>query len=412
MRWEFAPADATRYNNILWGPYQGTGGSTAIANSWQQLRQAGAGAKALLKQAAANAWQVPVAEIQVKSGVLSHASGKKAQFGEFAQAAAQLTVPAELSLKDPKDFTLIGTHMPRIDSAEKSTGRANYTIDVRVPGMLTAVMVRPPRFGAKVKTVDASDAEKVPGVTEIVQTPRGVAVVAENYWAATQGRKALKVTWDDAQAEKRSTEQIWAEFRRLAKAPAQVVRNEGDIDQAFAEPADADAQTITLDFEFPFLAHCPMEPLNAVIALDDSGCQLWTASQIPTADHYALSTITGLPQEKIQIHTQMAGGSFGRRAVPDNDYVVEAAFIAKGMKQKKPVSLQWTREDDVQGGRYRPMAFHRFKARVTAQGNIIAWHQRIVSQAILRGTPFEGMIQGPIDFTLVEGGRTLPYGDL
>lgn len=409
MRWEFAPADAKRYNNILWGPYQGTGGSTAIANSWQQLRQAGAGAKALLKQAAANAWQVPVTEIQVKAGVLSHASGKKAQFGEFAQAAASLKVPSDLPLKAPKDFTLIGTHMPRIDSKEKSTGQAQYTIDVRLPQMLTAVMFRPPRFGAKVKVVDASDTKKVPGVKEVVQTPRGVAVVAENYWAATQGRKALKVTWDDTQAEKRSSDEMWTEFRALAEKPGHAVRNEGDVDKALREPLGEGEQLVSLDFEFPFLAHCPMEPLNAVVALDDNSCQLWTGSQIPTADHYALAQITGLPPEKIQIHTQLAGGSFGRRAVPDNDYVVEAAFIAKGMQKQKPVSLQWTREDDVQGGRYRPMAYHQCKARIDAEGKIVAWDQRIVSQAILRGTPFEGMIQGPVDFTLVEGARTLPY---
>lgn len=409
MRWAFAPADAKRYNNLLWGPYQGTGGSTAIANSWQQLREAGAGAKSLLKQAAAKAWQVPESEIKVESGVLSHASGKKAKFGEFAVSAAGFTVPKALVLKTPKEFRLIGTHMPRIDSPDKSTGRAQYTIDVRLPGMLTAVLQRPPVFGAKVKSFDDSAAKKIAGVKAVVQTPRGVAVVAENYWAATQGRQALQVSWDDSSAEKRSSAELWSEFKALAEKPGVPVRNEGDVDKIFGEKQSQKEKTFTLDFEFPFLAHCTMEPMNAVVQLDDASCQVWTGSQLPTVDQYALSLITGLSPEKIKIHTQLAGGSFGRRAVPDSDYVAEAAYVAKALNNNKPVCVQWTREDDVQGGRYRPMAFHKFMARVNDQGQILAWQQRIVSQPILRGTPFEAMIQGPIDFTIVEGGRTLPY---
>ncbi|BFM14593.1 xanthine dehydrogenase family protein molybdopterin-binding subunit [Maricurvus nonylphenolicus] len=405
MRWEFAVADAKRYNNLLWGPAQGTGGSTAIANSWMQLRQAGASAKHMLIQAAANTWQVPAAEILLDQGKLLHPSGKTAAIGDMAIAASQLIPPQNPPLKDPKDFTLIGHKLPRIDSREKSTGKAQYTIDVKRPNMLNAAIVHPPRFGAKAVRIDDSQAKAMPGVSEVINTPRGVAIIADSYWTALQAKQRLNIQWDFSQAENRSSAQLHTEMNQLARKAGTSVKNRGDFNAALSSAA----KTIELNFEFPYLAHATMEPMNCVVELTDSECHIWTGCQIPTADKWAIKAITGLPLEKIFIHTQFAGGSFGRRAVPDSDYVAEAVMIAKAMNNKQPVKLQWSREDDMKAGRYRPMAHHQLTASLDSEGNISGWRQRVVSQALLRGTPFEAMITGPIDVTMTEGATQLPY---
>ncbi len=404
MRWQFAPADATRYNNLHWGPYQGTGGSSSVANSWQQLRQAGAAARDMLVRAAAAKWRVDAREISVAKGIVKHSSGKQIAFGQLAEAAAAMAPPAQPTLKKPEQFQLLGTHLPRIDSAEKITGRAQYTIDVRRPGMLSAVIVHPPRFGAAATAVDDSAAKKLPGVRAVLTLPRGVAVVADNYWAASRARSALRITWDESQAEKRGSEQLWQAFRALGNQAGQVAKNAGDV----AAVMKAATTTLELEFEFPYLAHATMEPMNCVVEVNKERCDVWTGSQLPSVDVHVAAQITGLPPESIFIHTQLAGGSFGRRAVPDSDFVMEATMIAKAMPGI-PISLQWSREDDMKAGRYRPMTYHKFKAALDARGQVLAWHQRVVSQAILRGTGFEGMIKGPLDPTLTEGGATLPY---
>ncbi len=405
MRWEFAPADATRYNNLFWGPYQGTGGSTATANSWMQLRNAGAAARQMLVAAAAKTWGVPAAEITVSKGKVNHDSGKTASFGDLAELAGMEQAPAEPKLKDPSQFTLIGTNLPRIDSPEKTTGRAKYTIDIRRPGMLAAVMAHPPTFGATVKSLDSSQALAVPGVKEVVQTPRGVAVIADNYWAATQGRQALKIDWDDSKAETRSSDTLWQEYKALAAQPGGVARSDGNVEEALKTAT----KTVELEFEFPYLSHAPMEPMNCVVELRANECEIWTGSQLPTVDQHVVSKVTGLQPQQVKINTQFAGGSFGRRAVPDSDYVMEAALIAKLSKTNAPINLQWSREDDIKGGRYRPMAYHKFRAGIDDANNLTGWHQMIVSQSILRGTPFEGLITGPVDMVVTEGGATLPY---
>ena len=407
VRAEHAPADASLYNNLHWGPVQGTGGSSAIANSYDQMRHAGAMAKAMLVAAAAEQWSVPAGEITVAKGQLSHAaSGRSAGFGELAELAARQTLPADVTLKDPKDHILIGKHAPRVDSKAKTTGQATYTIDVMRPGMLTALIVRPPVFGATLKSFDATEALKVNGVEEVVAVPQGIAVVARDFWSASKGRELLSAEWDESTAETRSSDQIMAEYRTLADRPGLVARQDGDSDAALASAA----QVLEADFEFPFLAHAPMEPVNAVAEITQSGCEIWTGSQLQTGDQMIAAQILGIPPETVMVHTLYAGGSFGRRATPDSDMVAEAVSVAKAIGGRAPVRVLWTREDDVQGGRYRPMYFHRLRAGLDEQGKLIAWQHRIVGQSILKGTPFESMlVQNGVDLTSVEGANNLPY---
>jgi isoquinoline 1-oxidoreductase beta subunit len=407
VRVESAPADATRYNNLLMGSIQGTGGSSAIANSFEQLRKAGAAARAMLVAAAAQAWGVPAAEITVAAGVLKHEKSKKSgNFGQFAVAAAKLAVPPEVKLKDAKEFTLIGRGLPRVDSAAKSHGTAQFALDVRLPGMLTAVVARAPLFGATVKSFDAAKAKAVPGVRQVVQIPSGVAVVAENTWAAIKGREALQIEWDDSKAEKRGTKELMAEYHRLADQAGAVAAKRGD---AVATLAGA-TKTFEARFDFPYLAHAPMEPLNCVVRLSPTSCEIWAGDQFQTVDQMAAAAALGLKPAQVKINTVFAGGSFGRRATPNSDYVVEGAHIAKALKGVAPVRLVWTREDDIRGGRYRPLTHHWLKAALGADGMPAAWQHRIVTQSILGGTPFEAMlVKNGIDGTSVEGASNLPY---
>lgn len=345
IRAEGAPADAKLYANLAFG-MQGTGGSTAIANSWDQLRKAGATARAMLVAAAAEDWKVPVGEITVAKGIVSHAkSGRKASFGQLAAAAGRQTPPAEVKLKDPAQFQYIGKKVARLDSRAKGNGTAQYTIDVKLPDMLTAQLQRAPLFGAKVKSFDASKAKTVPGVVDVVQISNGVAVLARNFWAASKGREALEIEWDDSQAEKRGTEQLLAEYRELAKKPGLPARKEGNVDEAFAKAA----KVIEATYDFPYLAHAPMEPLDVVVKYDANGAEIWAGDQFQTPDQMNAARVLGLKPEQVKIHTLYAGGSFGRRATPVSDYIVEGAEIAKAIGGRVPVKLVWTREDDIQG---------------------------------------------------------------
>ncbi len=405
MDFEFAPADASRYNNLFFGPYQGTGGSTSIANSWTQLREAAAAARAMLIEAAAARWQVPAGEIAVSRGRLSHGD-RSASFGELAAAAADIAPPAEPVLKDPADFTLIGTRLPRLDSPGKTDGSEIFTIDVTRPGMLTAVVAHPPKFGAAVAGFDAAAALDVPGVTDVVQIARGVAVVADSFWAAKKGRDALTVTWDESGAVDYDSEQLYREFaERLATDPGLVARSDGDVGAAL-EAAD---QVIRREYRVPFLAHATMEPMDCVVELSGDGCEIWTGAQLQTVDQYTAAAITGLAPEQVTINTCFAGGSFGRRATPDSDYIAEAVMIAKAIDGRAPVKLIWTREDDMRAGFYRPMSAHVLEAALDADGKPVAWRHQTAVQSILAGTPFEGMVQDGIDGASVEGSRGLPY---
>ncbi|MEO1037192.1 MAG: molybdopterin cofactor-binding domain-containing protein, partial [Pseudomonadota bacterium] len=359
MRTEFAPADSSRYNNLFFGPVQGTGGSTSIANSWTQLRTAAASAREMLRAAAAERWQTDLAATRVEGGRVV-GDNREVSFGQLAEAAAAMTAPVEPSLKDPADFTLIGTHLPRLDSAGKTDGSAKFTIDLTRPGMRTAVILRPPKFGASVASYDAAAALAVPGVLEVVEVPRGVAVLADSYFSATRGRAALTVEWDEAGAEQRSSAQIRRDFAALLNETGLVARNDGNA----LETIDQAARTLSTEFEFPFLAHAPMEPLDCLVEISDGEVDIWTGSQLQTVDQNIAAQIAGVAPQNVRIHTQYAGGSFGRRAVPDSDFVAEAVSIAKAQSGSAPVKLIWSREDDITGGRYRPMALHRVRASV------------------------------------------------
>ena len=402
-----SPADVTRYANLAFG-VQGTGGSTAMANSWQQMRQAGATARAMLVAAAATAWEVPAGEIEVEEGVVRHpASSREARFGELVDRAAELEPPAEVELKDPAEFTLIGREpLPRVDVPAKSRGEARFTYDVQLPEMLTALLARPPRFGGTVAAVDDAAARRVPGVVAVVVVPQGVAVLAETFWAAKKGRDALAVEWDETAAEKRGSAEILAEYRALLDEPGAEFRRDGDAAAALAGAA----RVVTADYEFPYLAHAPMEPLGCVIQRTDDGCDVWAGSQLQTVDQAVIAGVLGLAPAQVRLVTELGGGSFGRRATPNADVCAEAAAIVEAADTRRPVKLVWTREDDIRGGRYRPLVVQRLTAGLDDAGRIVAWTQRIVSQSIVSGTAFEAaLVQNGIDGTSVEGARGLPY---
>jgi len=407
VRVESAPADAKRYANLAFGTIQGTGGSSAMANSWNQLREAGAKARAMLVSAAANDWHVPASELTVSNGVVSHARTKaSAKFGSLVKTAANLPVPDQVALKNPKDFKLIGHKAARVDVAAKTDGSAQFTLDVVFPGMLVALIKRPPLFGATVKSFDATAAGAVAGVVKVLQVPRGIAVVAKSFWAAKQGRDALQVDWDDSKAEKRSSSDLMEEYRRLAEQPALSARKEGDAERALRDAT----RRVTANYEFPYLAHAPMEPLDAVVKLSANSCEIWAGDQFQTVDQANAARTAGLDPTQVSIHTLYAGGSFGRRANLGSDYIVEAVSIAKAYgAEGTPIKLQWTREDDIHGGLYRPMYFHKLEAGLDAQGRLTAWRHVIVGQSIMAGGIFEAMIKDGIDGTSVEGAANIAY---
>jgi isoquinoline 1-oxidoreductase beta subunit len=407
MRAEFAPADAQLYNNIAFGPIQGTGGSTSVSNSWKQLRQAGAAARTMLIAAAVDEWKVPGDEITIEKGVLKHKSGKSATFGDLAAKAAQQPVPTVVTLKDAKDFRLIGTKVHRIDHIIKTDGSAKYALDIRRPNMLTAVVLRSPRFGGTVKSVDAAAAKAVKGVVDVITIPTGVAVLAENTWAANKGREALTVEWDDSNAEMRSSAEMLADYKKLAVTPGLLAAKAGDADTALK----SSAKVVKAEFAFPYLAHAPMEPLNCTFEkAADGGYDIYAGSQFPTIEQAVSATILGVTPDKIRIHTVWAGGSFGRRATPNGDYVAEAASLMKAYGGERPIHVVWTREDDIRGGRYRPMFYHAIEAALDEKGGIAAWKHRLVGQSFMKATAFEPvMFKNGVDATAVEGVTDMPY---
>jgi isoquinoline 1-oxidoreductase beta subunit len=407
VRVESAPADAKRYANLAFGTMQGTGGSSAMANSWMQLREAGGKARAMLLTAAAKEWHVPVAGLTVEKGIVYHAGSKRqATFGSLVGMAASLPVPEKVTLKDPKDFKLIGHQAPRVDVAAKVDGTAQFTLDVVLPGMLVALLKRSSHFGATVKSFDASAANAIPGVVKVVQVPRGIAVIAKSFWAAKQGRDALKVEWDDTHAEKRSSAALMAEYRQLADRPALSARKQGDATQAIHNAA----HKVSASYEFPYLAHAPMEPLDAVVKLSANSCEIWAGDQFQTVDQGNAAKTAGLDPQQVSIHTLYAGGSFGRRANPGSDYIVEAVSIAKAFgADGTPIKLQWTREDDIHGGLYRPMYLHKLEAGLNDKGELTGWRHVIVGQSIMADTLFAAMIKEGVDPTSVEGAATIAY---
>lgn len=404
---EYAPSSPTVYANPLYG-IQGTGGSTAMRGAWNQMRQAGAAARAMLVNAAAASWKVPAAELVVANSVITHSSGKRATFGELTTLAAAQPVPApaDLKLKDPSAFKLIGkASTRRVDAVAKSTGTAQYTIDVKLPGLLTAVIARPPTFSAKLVSFDEAAARAVKGVTDVVKVPEGIAVVATGMYPAIKGRNALKPQWDTSADAGLSSETILSDYKTLAKTPgASITKSEG----TGAAIAGA-AKTLEAVFEFPFLAHAPMEPLNCVASLHDGLVETWAAHQLQTIDHQNAAATAGLGMDKVRLNTLMAGGSFGRRANVWSDFTVEAINVAKAIGGRAPVKVQRTREDDTRIGLYRPIYVHAVKVGLTATGEIAGWQHTVVGQSIYQAGPALGPNSQGNDPTSVEGLWPTPY---
>lgn len=407
MRFEFAPNDAALYNNLFFGPVMATGGSTSSAESWVQMRRVGAAARAMFVAAAAAKWNVPAAGIDVAKGVVRHAaSGRTARFGELAADAMRVPVPAEVKLKEPKDWKLIGTRLPRLDSAAKTDGSAVFAMDVRRPGMVTACVRRPERFGATVASFDAKRAKEIPGVVAVVAIPQGVAVLARDTWAAIRGREVLAVEWDETKAEKRSTGEILADYRKRAAGAGLPAQRRGDAAAALARAK----KKVEAEFTFPYLAHAPMEPLNAVLELEGDRAELWAGSQLQSVDDQVIAAVLGLKPERVRIHTVLGGGSFGRRGNPVGDWAAELASIVRAFDARAPVHLVWTREDDIHGGFYRPQVLHRVEAGVDAEGRIAGWRHTIVTQSVFGPTPFAAMmVKDGVDRSSVEGVADSPY---
>jgi len=408
VRATHAPYDNEVYKNLAMG-VQATGGSNSIANSWEQMRKAGAAARAMLVQAAAQAWRVPPDEVTVERSVLHHAaSGRHGGFGQFAQAAARLPVPADPPLKDPSAFRLIGRDdgsVRRLDSAAKSNGTAQFTIDIREPGMLTVVVARPPRFGGRVAAFDASETRRVRGVVDVKQVPSGIAVYAHGTWPALKGREKLRITWDDSAAEMRGSAQLVQAYRALAQRPGHVAAVRGDVDAALAR-AD---KVIEAEFTFPYLAHAPMEPLDGFLHWDGQTALARLGSQIPALDHPAIAAVLGLPPDRVVLETMLAGGSFGRRSQLSAHLAMELAHVAKAIGPGVPVKLVWSREDDIGGGYYRPMFLHRMRGAVQ-DGRVVAWANTIVGQSFRKGTILDSTIENGVDPSAVKGASELPYG--
>ncbi|WP_374381633.1 molybdopterin cofactor-binding domain-containing protein [Dongia sp.] len=405
VHFDHAPNNPKVFNNLFFGSYIGTGGSTSIANSFTQMREVGAAARAMFVAAAARKWNVPAAEITVTDGVISHASGKSSGFGALVEAAMQEPVPAEVTLKDPKDWKYIGQKLPRLDTPGKTTGKAVYALDYRRPNMLVAMVARPPQFGGAVAKVDDAAARKIAGVVDVVEIPSGVAVLAKDTWSAMRGREALNITWQLDKSESRSSDALIAEYRDVASKPGLKADRRGDAAAALGSGGDMHEA----EFLFPFLAHAPMEPMNCIIELTKDGAEIWAGSQFQSIDDYSVSQVLGTTPDKIKIHTLISGGSFGRRANARADWAVEAAHIAKAIGGKAPVQLVWSREDDIKGGFYRPMVLHKLKAGLK-DGRISGWQHTIVAKSILVGTAFESMmVKDGVDATTVEGVAETPY---
>jgi isoquinoline 1-oxidoreductase subunit beta len=407
VRAEHAPADANLYKNLLLGS-QGTGGSTAMANSYEQMRKAGAAARAMLVEAAAQGWRVPTGEISIERGVLRHAkSNRQARFGQVAEAAAKLPVPENPPLKDPSKFRLIGREgaIKKLDVPAKTNGTAQFTIDIREPGMLTVVVAHPPRFGGKVASVDADQARAVPGVVDVKQIPSGVAVYADSTWPALKARQALRLTWDDSGAEKRSSSQLVEEYRTLSRQKGAVASQHGDVDAALAGAE----RVVEAEFVFPYLAHAPMEPLDGYLRWEPNKAVARFGSQLQTFDQMTIGAVLGLKPEQVSIETMLAGGSFGRRAQPTSHFAAELAEVGKAIGPNRPIKLIWTREDDLRGGYYRPMFVHWLRGAIR-EGKITAWANTLVGQSFIQGTAFAPLvIKDGIDPITVEGSREIPY---
>jgi isoquinoline 1-oxidoreductase beta subunit len=401
VRSEHAPA-APVYARAGMG-LQMTGGSSSTNGEFDRYRNVGAMAKVLLLEAAATRWKTTPDKLTAENGVITFGA-EKLTYGDVAEEAMKLEPPKEVKLKDPKEWKLIGTPVKRLDTPEKITGKAEFGLDVAFPGLRTAVVLRPPAFGAKLTKFDGADALKVPGVEKVVETDNGVAVVAKHFWAAKLGRDAVRAEWSEPEGGGVSSEKLLAEFRTLAQGEGSTVVDTGAVKDKVAGAA----AKLEASYEVPYLAHATMEPLNCTVKIDGDSCEIWTGTQFQTVDQGNAAKNVGTTPEKVTIHTTFLGGGFGRRANPASDFVSEAVTIAKAAGV--PVKVVWTREDDLRGGYYRPAYVHRVQVGVDASGVPEAWHHVVVGQSILTGTPFEKFgVKDGVDRTSIEGVDNSPY---
>ncbi len=392
VRVKLAMADREKY-----GP-QGTGGSASVRTSWEPLRRAGATGRAMLIAAAAQTWNVEPGTCRAEAGTVVHGSGMRLTYGDLAAKASKLEVPEEVSLKDPSEFRLLGKPMPRLDSHSKVTGAATFGTDVRVPGMLHAVVARPDVFGGKALSHDAAKAKAVKGVRHVVPIPTGVAVVADNTWAALRGRDALEVKWDDGPNAELSTEKILRMWDEAAKGKGVVARQEGDPDAAVSSAS----KRVDAVFEVPYLAHAPLEPMNCTVDVRKDSCEVWAPTQFPALVRDEVTRVTGLPREAVKVHVTLMGGGFGRRIDPD--YASEAASISKAVGA--PVQVLFTREDDMRHDYYRPGSRHVLGAALDGEGRLTAWTHHVIAASI--GAQ-RGFVQGEMDEGAMRGASNLPY---
>ncbi len=401
----FAPSNNDLYKNLAFGG-QGTGGSTAIANSWEQYRIAGAGAREVLIKAAAQLWDIDAKEVVIEDGMVK-SGNKTVGIGGLVSIAAGLQAPEKPTLKDPSQYKLIGNNkLPRKDSAAKTTGKATFAMDVKVPNMVYAMVLRAPKFGGILKSFDAAGAAEVKGFIEAKAMPNnaGVAVFADSTWAAIKARRLITAQWDDSAADGRGSDARNAEMMAMLDAdPVYDATGNGE--------AGITGKSVEADFMFPLLAHAPMEPLNCVIEPTENGVRVHDGTQFHMITHPTLAAVLQLAPENIEIVTYYAGGSFGRRANPTSDYHVEAALAYLLMGGQKAVKLVWTREDDLAGGYYRPQVAHRAQIGVGDDGKISGWKHRTAAQSIAKGTALEGMlVHNGIDHFSIEGIADTPYG--
>lgn len=396
---EMAPADKAYTNPII--GMQLTGGSTAVRAFWTPLRQAGATARDLLIRAAAQTWKVKEDECHAENGLVLHkTSTLKASYGALAMKAATLPVPSEVFLKEPGEFRLIGKSTPRLDTPLKVNGSAVFGIDVKLPGLLTAVVARCPVFGGKPKKFDATKAKDVPGVRQVLSIHSGIAVVADSFWAAQQARNALVVEWDEGAQAKLDSAAIRKQLELALKKKGVNARNDGDVAKAFKDAT----KRIEAVYEVPYLAHACMEPMNCTALVKKDSCELWVPTQNQTAAQFVASQITGLSLEKVKVNTTFLGGGFGRRS--EQDFVAEAVQLA--MATGTPVKLIWTREDDMQHDYYRPATLNRLSAALDKDGSPVAWRHEIAGGSIFSRV-FPNAIKNGIDNTSVEGAANMPY---
>jgi isoquinoline 1-oxidoreductase beta subunit len=387
------------YNHTVYG-IQITGGSSSTWSEFDRYRKAGATARVMLTQVAAKRTGVAIENCTTKNGYVI-AGGKKLSYGELATEASTLPVPQNVALRPPAQWKLIGKGVKRLDASVKTNGQAKFGMDIQFPGMLTAVVAHAPVFGGKVKSFDASGAKAVPGVKQVIEIPTGVAVIADHFWAANQGRKALQIVWDDGAGANLSTKTQVDAYQKLAHTDGLKAAQKGNVDQGLAKAS----KLLKAEYVFPYLAHAPMEPLNCTVKISNNKCEIWTGTQLPGIDLAAAARILDMKPEQITMNVVFLGGGFGRRATITSDFVSEAVHIAKASGQF--VKMVWTREDDMKGGYYRPMFVHRINTGLNSSGMPVAWRHNIVGQSIMAGTPFES--KDGIDSTSVEGIADSPY---